>query len=114
MSYHCLSCNLRKRNAISRFFVRLSVLMGEEFQLPGCRNMGDMQTGTKLAGQFHCELAALIACLFAAYFRMMLHGRILSVLSLSLRHVAVDDSGILTVRHHRQIQFLSRLEDALQ
>lgn len=47
-------------------------------------------------------------------FRMMLYGRILSVLSLSLRHVAVDDSGILTVRHHRQVQILSRLEDALQ
>ena len=45
---------------------------------------------------------------------MMLHGRILSVLSLSLRHVAVDDSGILAVRHHRQVQVLSRLEDALQ
>ena len=45
---------------------------------------------------------------------MMLYGRILSVFSLSLRHVAVDDSGILTVRHHRQVQVFSRLEDTLQ
>ena len=73
-----------------------------------------MEMRPAFLSQLHRQTAAFIASLLAAYFRMMFYGRVLTPFLLSQLHVAVDDFGILTVGHHRQIQLFRLLEDSLQ
>ena len=73
-----------------------------------------MEMRPAFLSQLHRQTAAFIASLLAAYFRMMFYGRVLTPFLLSQLHVTVNDFGILTVGHHRQIQLFRLLEDSLQ
>ena len=73
-----------------------------------------MEMRPAFLSQLHRQTAAFIASLLAAYFRMMFYGRVLTPFLLSQLHVAVNDFGILTVGHHRQVQLFRLLEDSLQ
>ena len=73
--------------------------------------MGDVQTGMMFHGQFNGQTGTLIAGLLTAYLRMMTHLRIITVQTLGLRHITIDDVRILTMDHDGQT---SRGEDTLQ
>ena len=90
MTYRCLSRNHRRGI--------------EEFQFPGGGQVGNMQTGMIFPCQFHCQTRTLITSLLTTDFRMVNHLRIVAILFLRLRHIAVDDSRILAMGHNRQFR----------
>ena len=100
MSHNSLACNI--------------FILTEELQFLSRSNVGDMEMRPAFLSQLHRQTAAFIASLLAAYFRMMFYGRVLTPFLLSQLHIAVNDFGILTVGHHRQIQLFRLLEDSLQ
>ena len=100
MSHNRLACNI--------------FILTKELQFLSRSNVGDMEMRTAFLSQLHRQTAAFIASLLAAYFRMMFYGRVLTPFLLSQHHVVVDDFGILTMGHHRQIQLFRLLEDSLQ
>ena len=44
----------------------------------------------------------------------MLHGRVFAILRFRLRHISVDNLGILAMGHYRQIELLGCTEHTLQ
>jgi hypothetical protein len=62
--------------------------------------MGDVEVGMVLGGEFDGEAGALVAGLFAADLWMVCHLRIIAVFCLCRCHVAIDDVRILAVGHN--------------
>ena len=72
---------------------------GEQLQLLGGSEVGDVEAGVVLGGQLYCELGALVASLGAANLGVMYHLRVIAIQSLGLSHITTYNLTILAMHH---------------
>ena len=90
------------------------VILAQEFQFLRRCQVSDMQACPRFLGELYRQSTTLQTSLSTSNLRMILHIRVFPILFLVGCHITVDDVGILTMSHHRQVQAMGSLEDFLQ